>query len=470
MTKKRIALFSAAGIGGVLLVLFIAYICYFGLGHRALPGTKVGEISVGGKTAAQISAQLQKNTENKHINFTGSDINPQRVYLSETGFQIDPKAVGKEVISLNKKWGNFFTAPFVGKKITPQLEENPEMQAALISKMVQDKPEAKPVVEPQIVVQDGELVVSDGQPGHTVAATEIRAAAQQLVNTQREVTKQLAFQEVQPSQNKEKLESVLAEGVKLINPEVAITIGDTERRAEQSEKVLWLDFSQEKAQLNKTEITKWLTEISQPLVREEVKGLRYINENGLVVSVRHEPQDAIEVTNLSEITESINENLLTGKPTKASFQTKTTPSSWEEKLIAPGAENLVYAAAPGEKWIDVNLSTYQMTAYEGATVVRGPVTVVTGTSETPTVVGTFSVIRKVPLDTMRGENPDGTKYVTPNVPHALYFEKHGYAIHGAPWWASWGFGGSHGCVNTPLGEARWFYNWAPVGTVVVTHY
>jgi lipoprotein-anchoring transpeptidase ErfK/SrfK len=29
---------------------------------------------------------------------------------------------------------------------------------------------------------------------------------------------------------------------------------------------------------------------------------------------------------------------------------------------------------------------------------------------------------------------------------------------------------SHGCVNLPTDAAKWVYNWAPMGTTVVTHW
>ncbi|MCB0174853.1 MAG: L,D-transpeptidase, partial [Anaerolineae bacterium] len=29
---------------------------------------------------------------------------------------------------------------------------------------------------------------------------------------------------------------------------------------------------------------------------------------------------------------------------------------------------------------------------------------------------------------------------------------------------------SHGCVNLPIPAAEWLFNWANVGTKVVTHY
>jgi lipoprotein-anchoring transpeptidase ErfK/SrfK len=128
----------------------------------------------------------------------------------------------------------------------------------------------------------------------------------------------------------------------------------------------------------------------------------------------------------------------------------------------------VYAAAADEKWIDVNLANHTMTAYQGTTVVRGPIAMVNGARATPTIVGTFHIYSKVRTQTMRGDNADGTRYETPNVPWISYFYS-GYALHGAPWRASFGYAGSHGCINLPVSVAQWIYTWAPVGTAVVTH-
>ncbi|MBV7432574.1 L,D-transpeptidase, partial [Dermabacteraceae bacterium TAE3-ERU5] len=48
----------------------------------------------------------------------------------------------------------------------------------------------------------------------------------------------------------------------------------------------------------------------------------------------------------------------------------------------------------------------------------------------------------------------------------------GYAFPGAPWRGCLGYSGeqgSHGCVNLPVSEAKWIYDWAPIGTPVVSH-
>ena len=117
----------------------------------------------------------------------------------------------------------------------------------------------------------------------------------------------------------------------------------------------------------------------------------------------------------------------------------------------------------GERWIDVNLSQQRITAYQGQTPVYSAI-VSTGLPGTPTVVGTFSIYVKYRYTPMSGPG-----YYLPNVPHTMYFYG-GYAIHGAYWHNNFGTPMSHGCVNLSLPDAEWFYNFASVGTKVVSHY
>jgi lipoprotein-anchoring transpeptidase ErfK/SrfK len=117
----------------------------------------------------------------------------------------------------------------------------------------------------------------------------------------------------------------------------------------------------------------------------------------------------------------------------------------------------------GVKWIDVNLSTQTLTAYVGQTPVL-VTRVSTGRSPTPTVVGTYRVYSKYPSTHMSGPG-----YSVPNVPHTMFFFR-GYSIHGTYWHNNFGTPMSHGCVNLNLTDAKWLYEWTPMGTKVVTHY
>lgn len=122
---------------------------------------------------------------------------------------------------------------------------------------------------------------------------------------------------------------------------------------------------------------------------------------------------------------------------------------------------------PGERWIEVNLSTYTLTAWEGETAVMSTL-IVTGAPISPTVAGEFRVYWKLDSQTMAGVGADGIPYEQPDVPDVMYFFQD-WAIHGAYWRSGFGYAASHGCVNVPLQQASWLYDWASVGTRVVVH-
>ena len=221
--------------------------------------------------------------------------------------------------------------------------------------------------------------------------------------------------------------------------------------------------------VNNAKVTTWQNEKAEEINAEQVKGQRNVNSSGEVVATAVEAKEGTTVPNSADVASAITNALGSGKAYTGSFTTKTIEATWEERKIADGAENLVYPAAVGEKWIDINLSNKTVTAYEGATVVRGPVSIVDGAPETPTVTGTYHIYLQNATQTMRGQNADGTPYEAEGIPWISYFYE-GYALHGAPSRSSFGFSGSHGCLNMPVGEAKWIYDWATIGTTVVSHY
>ncbi|ACK68478.1 ErfK/YbiS/YcfS/YnhG family protein [Gloeothece citriformis PCC 7424] len=125
-------------------------------------------------------------------------------------------------------------------------------------------------------------------------------------------------------------------------------------------------------------------------------------------------------------------------------------------------EKIVALKSSQNRWIEINLTTQRLIAWEGEKPVYA-VIVSTGKKETPTLTGVFNIQIKRPLDRMIG--PD---YDVPNVPHAMYYDR-GYAIHGAYWHNNFGTPVSHGCTNVAVDHAEWLYNWASVGTPVVIH-
>ena len=141
----------------------------------------------------------------------------------------------------------------------------------------------------------------------------------------------------------------------------------------------------------------------------------------------------------------------------------TPTSAYIAPTNAPPAAVVASIGGGGARWIDVNLSTQSVYAYQGETVVNSFV-VSTGTWLTPTVTGKFKIWIKLKSTTMTGPG-----YYLPNVPYVMYFYK-GYGLHGTYWHNNFGTPMSHGCVNLRTSDAEWLYNWASEGTVVNVHY
>jgi peptidoglycan hydrolase-like protein with peptidoglycan-binding domain len=88
----------------------------------------------------------------------------------------------------------------------------------------------------------------------------------------------------------------------------------------------------------------------------------------------------------------------------------------------------------------------------------------TGVAGAPTEKGTWPVYSRFLVTTMKGTNPDGTKYSDPGIPWVSYFHG-GDALHGFIR-GSYGYPQSDGCVEMPPSHAEVVYPLTPIGTLV----
>ena len=130
---------------------------------------------------------------------------------------------------------------------------------------------------------------------------------------------------------------------------------------------------------------------------------------------------------------------------------------------------------PG-RWIDANLTEpVIVTAYEGSTPVYAALAV-KGTAAFSTPTGVFRILSRVADETMNSETlyppvardaPGG--YYLEHVLNTQYVTGDGAAIHYTYWNVNWGYTGSHGCLGVNLADARFFWNFASLGTTVNIH-
>lgn len=121
--------------------------------------------------------------------------------------------------------------------------------------------------------------------------------------------------------------------------------------------------------------------------------------------------------------------------------------------------------APGEKWIDVNLSTQSLVAFEGDKPVYATL-IPSGrhddndpTKDHRTRMGSFRIREKHISATMDDDSASDGPYSIQDVPWIMYFNG-SYALHGAFWHSAFGHERSHGCVNMTPHDAKELFAWA----------
>lgn len=113
-----------------------------------------------------------------------------------------------------------------------------------------------------------------------------------------------------------------------------------------------------------------------------------------------------------------------------------------------------------QRWIEINLSSQRLIAWEGKTPVYA-ILISTGKASTPTRSGVFIIQTHDRYAHMKGDG-----YDIADVPYTMYYDG-SYAIHGAYWHHRFGTPVSHGCINLAVNHARWLFNWSNIGTPVV---
>lgn len=169
-------------------------------------------------------------------------------------------------------------------------------------------------------------------------------------------------------------------------------------------------------------------------------------------------KNGLQPTDPSSVVTQIDKNLLAGQGLQLNVPTQTVAFS----VVTPAAFS---------KLLEVNVVTKEMYAYDNGQLTRTfPISA--GAWATPTPIGQYKIYQKLPVQDMSGYNTNGTKYFQPHVHWINYFLPGGYAVHGNYWRPASYFGvinSSHGCVSLPDDQAEWVYDWAPIGTTVITH-
>ena len=478
---KKLSLKTRWAIGVVsaliLLVVCAGIVYAANYSGRALPGTTVAGTPVAGMTRDQVISVVNERADATTVTLTVVGKTTE-VSLNEAGITVEADETADAAMKGSTSLPAFVSAIFSKRDVEPVLTVSDEsikkLAATANSTLTSEMKDAA-----VIVAEDGEsFTVTPAQNGNGVSIEDVASAVKQAGATLTSVTQDVSVRQIEPSVTTENAEAVAEKANALLGTRIEISDGIDTFTADRSDKVKWIEFltkddgSLDDPSISSVKVADWVNTLAATTDVKPENRVDNVDSKGNVLTVAREGKKGLKTNNTEQITKDVVAAMTDGKAYKGLFHYDDVEPGSETKQVAEGTENLVYQAAEGEKWVDINLSNATVTAYVGGKVAGGPFYMVPGAPDTPTVTGTFHVYLKYDVQTMRGRNADGTKYETEGVPWVTYFTG-SYAMHGAPWRSSFGwsgYGGSHGCVNMPVGAAKFIYDWTDMGDTVVVHY
>lgn len=440
--------------------------------QRALPGVHVGRHLVAGMTHEEIIELVNRSYSSTEVTI---DIGGKTttVPLKETGVRVDAEATADAALANNGTINAAVHSLFLPTVIAPVISTDPTTFNTF-SDTVNELTGSAPTQGSVVVATDGNsLISSPATAGRGAQDDQLRSvlhtAAQDLMSTRVNVPEV----HVDPRITTEEAEEAAKAANELVSAAVEIVTPKETITASPADKVKWVSVTEVdgtlNASLNVNEINTWIDNVFKTANRNPINGINNVDASGQFIALARPAKPGVALTNEDNVRKEILDAIKSSTPIKATLTYNEVPAAFDSRVVPSGPERFAHRPRPGEKWVDVNLTDSTLTAYVGHEVVYGPILINHGGVGHETVTGTFHVYLKYDKQDM-GCTPEWS-YCEKDVPWVSYW--HGsYALHGAPWVKEFGIGtdeSSHGCINIPVSDSQWLWNWAEMGTTVVTH-
>ena len=383
---------------------------------RALPGTTVAGASVSGMTRAELAEEVRERAAQVTVTLRAGETT-RTLRLAELGYTVDVEATVDAVLEANDSWSSYATSLVSSRHLQPVLRRDAAADR-LVAELVASPGRQGKDAGVTLAGDKKSFVVTPAAVGKTVDVAGLQDAAATAASSLTSTTATVRYVEVVPTVTTAAAQKVADQANAIVDRKVVVSDGKEERRASRRTKASWVTIPRTDGvpgapSLDAKKVRSWVRGLAEDAKVTTITGVRNVSAAGVVVSVATQARDGAVVTNTSDVADAAVRAIEAGRNYSGAFEFDTIPAAWTERRLARGAEKLAYPATDGEKWIDVNLAKHTMTAHVGSKVVYGPIRMVNGSDEKPTVVGTFHIYLKNPLMTMRGSNADGTNYETP---------------------------------------------------------
>ncbi len=448
---------SVASLFGVILFIGIATTIYFS--GKALPNVYLADTSVSGKNAMELTALVNKKIASSKITIKEgkTSINPG---LKSLGVSVDVKQTTNNLLNRHRQnlWSRI--AFWQSSHVKLDVKVNDQQLAGYINKKL--KVTVQPPQNAKIVFShlSNKFVIKPEKSGSAIDTNQLSKTLASAVANGKSTTLPVSHEKTSAQILASNIKGALGKAQGYVDTSVILTAPGASYQPTVAEKASWVNITPAKTTykigLNEAKVKQYVASITGAL-NVPTKNQDVIkNKDGSPALVVQEGQVGQTVTNQDQVASELVQSLSRKQSYTGKIQTKATPF----KTVNMTAE---------KKWIEVNLSQQSLTAYQESTPVRHFL-ISSGVPGHETVTGVFHIYIKYASQRMvGGSKASGDYYDLPNVQWVNYFYQD-YALHGAYWHHNWGHTMSHGCVNEPNDQAKWVYDWAPIGTTVVVHY
>lgn len=448
---KEMIISAVIGLGVGLILSTI--IVRFSFAKVNLAGIPVGTTT----TQQQLEQSLAAKLETYQVAIQYPDGTTKNFPLSDMGITVDAPESARNAITRQRpdnylqrlKWWGRSDVPLVLHVDSAALESFVQAQATQVS---------TPGKDAAVGIDQGKVVVTPGEAGSGYTITGGAKGISNAVTKLNATPLTLEEQELAPNISDQAAQNTAAQLQTILDQPVTFSINNKQVTAKPSDIGGWIDITPSPANhtidysVNSGKVLTYMNTMARQYITPPVTQVALPDGTVIVPG-----QNGVDITNKESAAANVAQQLMNKNGAAV-----TLPVQY--------ASYKTITAEPRDKWIVVDITTKRMYAYEQNTLVRSFL-VSAGAPATPTVTGQFAVYSKYASQDMRGANADGSRYFQPNVRWVMYFYRD-YAIHGNYWRPLSYFGNvnsSHGCVGVVDADAKWLYDWAPIGTTVIVH-
>lgn len=465
----KIPLIVAAAILVVLCIVYAVGAFYFG--DHLLPNTKMGTEDVSLQSERQLESEFNGAASNYSLDISGEGFS-YKLDSDKISMSIEGGALAKDAL----KRQNAFAWPievFSSHDLSDLLDISYD-QAALkkvIDNQVDIYNRDKTPCENATVVYDkdkGSFVVKDEVKGDQLDEEKVLSKVVECIDS---LEKECVLSESeieQPSilSSDERLEGAVEKGNSIASGSIKLVMDGTDDAV---------------ATIGKDEIVDWIT----------------FSDKDLSVGIDTEAMDSW----LSKATEGVNTvgskrswTRADGTKCKVSggsygwradidslgdtVSSHLKKADFSDVTIKSSKKAATYAGKGKRDWkayVDIDLSEQKVRYYDDNDKLQHETSCVTGTKgKHDTPQGVYTIDWRQSPRILKGKNEDGSTYESKVTYWLPFIDARGIGLHDATWRSNfggsiWKTSGSHGCVNLPPKDAKWFYENLPSHAVVVVH-